>query len=100
MLAVCGTQMCEAVQITMIFPMLVELISDLKIAKEPSDVGFYSGILGATFCTGQVMTAAMWGRLSDIYGRRYGRRHVNLPSLSPLSLTVARGTCNGMIGTY
>lgn len=70
MLAVCGTQLCEAVQITSIFPMLIFLIEDLRIAKQPSDIGFYAGLLGATFATGQVCTAAMWGRLSDVYGRR------------------------------
>ena len=70
MLAVCGTQLCEAVQITMIFPMLIFLIEELGIAEDPSDVGFYAGLLGATFCTGQVCTAAMWGSLSDRFGRR------------------------------
>lgn len=51
-----------------LFPMVPYLIRDCGVA-EP-DVGYYAGMLASVYNLMQFLSAAVWGRFSDRYGRK------------------------------
>ncbi|KAJ8065909.1 hypothetical protein OCU04_005009 [Sclerotinia nivalis] len=65
-LAIC--RFAEPVALTSVFPYLPEMIESFGI--EEKDVAKWAGITSAVFSLSQCMTAILWGRASDTFGRK------------------------------
>ncbi|KAK6612759.1 major facilitator superfamily transporter [Botrytis cinerea] len=65
-LAIC--RFAEPVALTSVFPYLPEMIESFGV--EQKDVAKWAGIASAVFSLSQCMTAIMWGRASDVFGRK------------------------------
>ncbi|KAF7852958.1 hypothetical protein EAF04_010835 [Stromatinia cepivora] len=65
-LAIC--RFAEPVALTSVFPYLPEMIESFGV--EEKDVAKWAGITSAVFSLSQCMTAILWGRASDIFGRK------------------------------
>ncbi|KCV70986.1 hypothetical protein H696_01933 [Fonticula alba] len=104
-------QFSEGMQLNMILPFVPFMVASFP-EVDPSQVGFYSGILLSSFALGQLCSAYAWGRLAD----RLGPKKVITFSLSvtfvasfffgltkaywqALALRFLAGLCNGNIGT-
>ena len=61
-------QISEALGGFALFPFVVFMLRDLGVSER--NLGFYSGLLGASFFIGQVFSSYHWGRLADRYGCR------------------------------
>eukprot|EP00796_Vickermania_ingenoplastis_P012212 gene12212-biopygen8944 len=81
MVAVCMTLLTESICITMLFPFVGLYVAHLQnISVE--DAGYFTGVLVGLFVLGQVISAKLWGWLSDVYGRKL-----------PLTLGLFAGAC-------
>ncbi|MCJ1310479.1 hypothetical protein MMC25_004143 [Agyrium rufum] len=65
-LSIC--RFAEPIVYTSIQPYLPEMIEHFGIAKD--DVGRWAGICGSAFSLSQCLTAILWGRASDHFGRK------------------------------
>lgn len=74
----------EPITFTSLFPYVYFMIRDFGIAKDPSDISKYTGILAASFAFSQFLFCIHWGRLSD----RIGRKPVLLTGLCGLAVTI------------
>ncbi|CAA7267909.1 unnamed protein product [Cyclocybe aegerita] len=79
----CLLRILDPMCFTQIFPYINELVSDLHVAKDPSQIGFYSGLVESSFALSQLITIYPWGYLSD----RFGRRPMVLVGVAGLTLT-------------
>jgi MFS family permease len=52
-----------------ISPFMIQLFFDFPPDQERK-IGYYSGLLAASYTLGQLLTGPIWGSLSDKYGRR------------------------------
>ncbi|KAG9229624.1 major facilitator superfamily domain-containing protein [Amylocarpus encephaloides] len=66
MLALC--RFAEPVAFTSVFPYLPEMIESFGIEKK--NVAYWAGMTSAVFSLAQCLTAIMWGRASDAFGRK------------------------------
>lgn len=74
----------EPIIFTSLFPYVYFMIRDFNIAKDPSDISKYTGMLAASFAFSQFLCCIHWGRLSD----RIGRKPVLLLGLCGLTVTI------------
>ncbi|KAH9823200.1 major facilitator superfamily domain-containing protein [Melampsora americana] len=72
----------EPVSFTIIFPFINQMIEDLKVTPDRTQVGSYAGLIESLFAVSQLCTVLFWGRLSD----RIGRKPVLLSGLIGLSV--------------
>ncbi|KAL6660585.1 hypothetical protein ACP70R_001620 [Stipagrostis hirtigluma subsp. patula] len=49
---------------------LASAIRDLHIAKRVEDIGFYAGLVGASYMLGRALTSIFWGVVADRLGRK------------------------------
>ncbi|KAG9058254.1 hypothetical protein FS842_011134 [Serendipita sp. 407] len=63
-------RLAEPINFTLIFPFVNQMMVDLKVTEESSEIGFYSGLVDSCFAVAQCCTILQWGRLSDRVGRR------------------------------
>ena len=61
-------QICESMNINVLFPFLAFMVEDFGYTGH--QIGYYAGILAASFCAAQLTSAYPWGKLSDSYGRK------------------------------
>ena len=61
-------QTLELINITVLFPFLIFLVEDFGYSG--AEVGIYSGVLAASFCSAQCVSSFWWGWISDKYGRK------------------------------
>ncbi|KAE8450680.1 hypothetical protein EG329_006025 [Mollisiaceae sp. DMI_Dod_QoI] len=61
-------QFAEPIALTSVFPYLPEMIESFGVERE--NVARWAGIAGASFSFAQCLTAIMWGRASDRFGRK------------------------------
>jgi len=59
-------QISEALNATVLFPFVVFMLRDFGVSERR--VGFWSGVLGASFFAAQVVSSYSWGRAADFYG--------------------------------
>jgi MFS family permease len=96
----------------MLFPFLPFMIVDLGMVSDPREPGVYSGYIGGAFMAGRIFTSFLWGRFSDVHGRKpvvvYAMISVTVFSilfgLSPtytwaLVTRFLAGATNGILGT-
>ncbi|PFH50074.1 hypothetical protein AMATHDRAFT_146063 [Amanita thiersii Skay4041] len=65
----CALRMLDPMNFSQIFPYVNQFMYDLHVTKDPSKVGFYSG-LESVFAICQLFAIYPWGALSDRIGRR------------------------------
>ncbi|CZT04429.1 related to E.coli tetracycline resistance protein TCR1 [Rhynchosporium graminicola] len=65
-LAIC--RFAEPVALTSVFPYLPEMIESLGVPKK--EVAWWAGMTSAAFSLSQCLTAVIWGRISDRFGRK------------------------------
>lgn len=51
-----------------LFPFLAFMVEDMGYGGER--LGFYAGMLAASFCAAQFTSSIPWGIVSDMYGRK------------------------------
>lgn len=84
MTVICIIRFSEPITFTSLFPYVYFMIRDFGIAKTPSDISKYTGMLAASFALAQFFCCIHWGRLSD----RIGRKPVLLIGLCGLAVTI------------
>ncbi|OAF58213.1 hypothetical protein VC83_06582 [Pseudogymnoascus destructans] len=65
-LAIC--RLAEPIAATSVFPYLPEMIESFGVKKQ--GVAKWAGITSAVFSLSQSITAIIWGRASDMFGRK------------------------------
>eukprot|EP01039_Chlorochromonas_danica_P000379 gene379-412_t len=68
MASVFMVQMCEGINVNVLFPFLAFMIEDMGYTGHR--LGYYAGGLAAAFCGGQFCSSVLWGMISDRYGRK------------------------------
>ncbi|KAG6917791.1 hypothetical protein DXG01_001063 [Tephrocybe rancida] len=68
--ALCAIRLVDPIAFTQVFPYINEFITRLNVINDPSQIGFYSGIVESSFAIAQLFSIYQWARLSDIVGRR------------------------------
>jgi MFS family permease len=63
-------QTMDSVAFTQVTPYLAYMTRDLMNLEDEREIGKYSGFIGAGSSIAQFFTAAYWGRMSDVNGRR------------------------------
>eukprot|EP01038_Epipyxis_sp_PR26KG_P008496 gene8496-11485_t len=61
-------QICEAMNVNVLFPFLAFMVEDMGYTN--SELGYYAGGLAAAFCGAQFCSSILWGVISDKYGRK------------------------------
>lgn len=61
-------QICESLNINVLFPFLAFMVEDFGYAGH--QLGYFAGILAASFCAAQLTSSYLWGWFSDLYGRK------------------------------
>eukprot|EP01041_Mallomonas_annulata_P003155 gene3155-6211_t len=61
-------QICESLNINVLFPFLAFMVEDFGYTGDR--LGYYAGLLAASFCAAQFSSSIMWGVLSDKFGRK------------------------------
>jgi len=62
--------LASSIPISSLYPFLYFMVQDFHIAKSDEDIGYYAGAIGAAFMIGRAITAAHWGLIADVYGRK------------------------------
>eukprot|EP00760_Papus_ankaliazontas_P008816 PhM_4_TR13932/c0_g5_i2/m.33804 len=60
----------ESLSVCVIFPFVGYLVDTFHVADSKDSVGYYAGLVAASFQFGQFFSASYMGKLSDRYGRR------------------------------
>ncbi|GAW06287.1 MFS general substrate transporter [Lentinula edodes] len=68
--ALCLVRLVDPIAFTQIFPYINEFIAFLHVTDDPSQIGYFSGLVESTFAVSQLLFIYHWARLSDIIGRR------------------------------
>mmetsp|Transcript_5402 Transcript_5402/g.15987 ORF Transcript_5402/g.15987 Transcript_5402/m.15987 type:complete len:473 (-) Transcript_5402:40-1458(-) len=61
-------QIAEAINGMVLFPFLTFMLRDLGVSERR--LGMYSGLVGASFFLGQVLSSYHWGRAADRFGEK------------------------------
>ncbi|KDQ14750.1 hypothetical protein BOTBODRAFT_32505 [Botryobasidium botryosum FD-172 SS1] len=70
LMILCLTLLSEPVAYTQIFPYVNQMMEELHVTDDPSQIGFYSGLVDSSFAIAQLFMVYRWGKLSDRIGRR------------------------------
>ena len=65
----CLCSLANAFVIINVFPYSGYMVMHLVPGTNAESAGTYAGLLGASFMAGRFLTAYIWGRFADIYGR-------------------------------
>jgi len=66
----CAVRLVDPIAFSQIFPYINEFMITLHLTDDPSQIGFYSGIVESAFALAQLCSIYQWAKLSDIIGRR------------------------------
>ncbi|TVU25849.1 hypothetical protein EJB05_28360 [Eragrostis curvula] len=53
-----------------IYPFIYFMVRDLHIAKRVEDIGYFAGLVGASYMFGRTLTSVFWGVVADRIGRK------------------------------
>jgi hypothetical protein len=70
LLVLVGVQLNESFAINVLWPFLAFFVQDTGMAQKDEDVGYYAGLLVASFFFTQFLSSTPWGIISDRFGRR------------------------------
>lgn len=79
----CYARLVEPIAFFSIFPFVNKMV-ELNGNLDPADVGIYAGLIESLFSLTQIPFMIIWGRLSDLFGRK----PVLVVSLAGVSLTI------------
>ncbi|KAF9458660.1 major facilitator superfamily domain-containing protein [Collybia nuda] len=69
--ALCSVRLVDPIAFTqVIFPYINEFITLLNVTNDPSQIGFYSGLVESCFAMAQLCSIYHWAKISDTIGRR------------------------------
>ncbi|KAJ7871414.1 major facilitator superfamily domain-containing protein [Mycena olivaceomarginata] len=68
--ALCAVRLVDPIAYSQIFPYINEMLFHLRVAEDPSKIGFYSGLVESSYAITQLLAIYNWSKLSDIIGRR------------------------------
>ena len=60
----------EPVSLFILYPFMYFLVKDFNMSEDERDIGFYVGLVAASFAIAQFFTSVPWGWISDRIGRR------------------------------
>ncbi|PVU87981.1 hypothetical protein BB559_005779, partial [Furculomyces boomerangus] len=86
-------RLSDPIGFTLILPFVYQFVKNSGIAKTSGEIGWYVGIMSASFSLSQSVTAIYWGQLSD----RIGRKPVILYGLAGSLLATV---CFGFTNSY
>ncbi|KAH9934807.1 MFS general substrate transporter [Fomitopsis serialis] len=91
----CAIRLVDPIAFTQIFPYVNEMMERLHLTNDPSQIGFYSGIVESSFAVSQLCCIYNWAQLSD----KIGRRPVVLTGILGIGLsTMILGTAHNLAG--
>lgn len=61
---ICFIRIMDPIAFTQLFPYVNEFITYLRVTDDPSQTGFYSGLVESTFAVTQLFANYQWSRLS------------------------------------
>ncbi|KAI9657987.1 MAG: hypothetical protein M1821_002644 [Bathelium mastoideum] len=67
-LALC--RICEPIAFMSIFPYIYYMIASFQITNDDKRIAFYAGMVTSAFALAEFSSGVLWGRLSDIIGRK------------------------------
>lgn len=67
-LALC--RICEPIAFMSIFPYIYYMISSFNITSDDRQIAIYAGMVTSAFAFAEFSTGVIWGRLSDVIGRK------------------------------
>ncbi|KAI0928814.1 hypothetical protein AcW2_004698 [Taiwanofungus camphoratus] len=70
LLTLCAVRLVDPIAFTQIFPYVNEMMERLHLTKDPSKIGFYSGMVESSFAVSQLCCIYNWAKVSDNIGRR------------------------------
>ena len=53
-----------------IFPYIYYMVASFKITSDDKQIAFYAGMVTSAFALAEFSAGVLWGRLSDIIGRK------------------------------
>ncbi|KLO14164.1 MFS general substrate transporter [Schizopora paradoxa] len=66
----CALRLADPIAFTQIFPYVNEMMENFGVATNPSQTGFYSGLVESVFAFSQLISIYQWANVSDRIGRR------------------------------
>ncbi|TDL27292.1 MFS general substrate transporter [Rickenella mellea] len=83
----CAIRLADPIAFTQIFPYVNQMMENFGVATNPSQVGFYSGLVESLFALAQLMSIYQWARLSGKFTHEIGRRPVVFAGTIGIGLT-------------
>ncbi|KAI5810544.1 major facilitator superfamily domain-containing protein [Pyronema omphalodes] len=68
-LFLCLCRVSEPLALTSIYPYMYFMIKSFGVQKQ--DIPYWSGVMVSSFSVAQMLLAVFWGRISDIWGRKF-----------------------------
>ncbi|KAF8636621.1 hypothetical protein AX17_003431 [Amanita inopinata Kibby_2008] len=69
--SLCMTRLVDPIAFTQVFPYINQFLASLHLGESnPSQIGFYSGLVESSFAISQLCSIYQWAKLSDLIGRR------------------------------
>ncbi|CCX30706.1 major facilitator superfamily domain-containing protein [Pyronema domesticum] len=65
----CLCRVSEPLALTSIYPYMYFMIKSFGVPKQ--DIPYWSGLMVSSFSVAQMLLAVFWGRISDIWGRKF-----------------------------
>ncbi|KAG9225985.1 hypothetical protein CCMSSC00406_0009082 [Pleurotus cornucopiae] len=66
----CMLRVLDPLAFSQIFPYINNFMEDLHLTDDPSQIGFYSGLVESAFALAQLLAIYPWAWISDVIGRR------------------------------
>ncbi|KAI8877030.1 MFS general substrate transporter [Backusella circina FSU 941] len=70
MTVICFAIVCEPIVSTIIFPFIYPMVKSFNVSDDEKEIGRYTGWIASSFYIAQFCTIMIWGRVSDLIGRR------------------------------
>jgi MFS family permease len=70
-LSLCTCSIVHAFVLISVYPYAALMAVDLLQGVTPETAGVYSGVLASSFMFGRTISSFPWGRLGDLYGRKF-----------------------------
>ncbi|KAF0973679.1 hypothetical protein FDP41_007066 [Naegleria fowleri] len=62
--------LCDSLSITSLFPYISFMVADFNLTDNPTEYGYYVGLVASSYFLSQFISSFIWGYLSDLVGRR------------------------------
>ncbi|KAG2378528.1 hypothetical protein C9374_008167 [Naegleria lovaniensis] len=62
--------LCDSLSMTSLFPYISFMIADFQLTENPTEYGYYVGLVASSYFLSQFICSFIWGYLSDVVGRR------------------------------